>query len=99
RDDLVTGVQTCALPICGGGRLRRDSGAVAQGGARGTVAVVGQGERDDPGAGRHRNGAAEVRRDRIGARGQREPAERRPAEWIGRSEERRVGKGWGGGGR
>src|SRR5207244_4963031 len=92
RDDLVTGVQTCALPICaaGGGRVRS--------GWRGPSGVGGR--RRAGGVRRWWSSRWEVMRDGVRAGGS-QPARRgaRPGgarEQSGggqRSEERRVGEG------
>src|SRR5207237_7025729 len=92
RDSSVTGVQTCALPICkaldtagvydcraGPPEARDDACCFCQG-------VVRDGEHDDVGAGDRRRVVV--------------PAQQRD-HVVARSEERRVGKewsGWGGGG-
>src|SRR5206468_7567429 len=84
RDLIVTGVQTCALPIFRLAALDLGLGgeddAVAQGGQGDLLHVVGDGERP---ALQRRGGAGAAEDGDAGA---------------GRSEERRVGKGGRGGG-
>src|SRR5207244_4979213 len=90
RDDLVTGVQTCALPICEllelGERHVDDPDELVEPGASGHQGAGGLGV---PGAERL-GGGAELRG--IAARRARGAIE----QGIGypRSEERRVGKEW-----
>src|SRR5207244_10351281 len=88
RDDLVTGVQTCALPISAG---RRAAGAAAAAGPARSGGDAGAGRAACPRAGA---GPSEGGRSRP-ARDLGEPRRSRPtaAPLAGiRSEERRVGK-------
>src|SRR5206468_6244551 len=97
RDLIVTGVQTCALPI--------STAVAAAAGVTGVIAVGGRGQARRRGAVR----GTEVIilmcqrscRRRRSARGRQRASWRRGGGAIGRvqrSEERRVGKeGWGGG--
>src|SRR5207244_8809883 len=97
RDDLVTGVQTCALPICGG-RRRGASPRGGHGGADGDRYAV-------PDAHPHGGSAVDVqvhREERVRAERLYGDLHAEAPVWgQRRSEERRVGKvggesGWGG---
>src|SRR5207253_7987226 len=92
RDGHVTGVQTCALPIWGCGRvLRRHVGVFLLGMARTVLSPAHQVNRDAwllrPTAG-NGGGQHHLLPDPAGRCRRRLGGERR-------SEERRVGKGWG----
>src|SRR5205823_11551068 len=89
RDKLVTGVQTCALPICRSGeRDRGDARGVsgARGGRQEGVEAAADARLHELGC----RGVRPRRLDRVG-RGARAGARR---EGRARSEERRVGKEW-----
>src|SRR5262249_57546669 len=89
RGSSVTGVQTCALPICGGSAERRAGGAPCGGRARAAARrdrrSLHGGDRGGDAA--RSQGGAGPRAE--GGRGALDPRRR------ARSEERRVGKGGG----
>src|SRR5207244_5625443 len=85
RDDLVTGVQTCALPISDGGAA---PGRACGGDAR----RGGEGRRD---AWARRPPGLHAARRSQGRRRGRARGRRRGPRSDRRSEERRVGKEWG----
>src|SRR5205823_7087532 len=90
RDKLVTGVQTCALPVC----FRGYSGAEL-------VAILSHHSRVEPVLLEHRHDAGERPAPRGRSGSKRVPStpeavrsEKLAAVFLARSEERRVGKRW-----
>src|SRR5205823_10015291 len=92
RDKLVTGVQTCALPISQGSEVFDRSRLPPPGGARSSAAPLGRRARRHSGlparTGESPPPGEEVRRGRAAAA----RSLRGPEATRGRSEERRVGK-------
>src|SRR5205823_11655037 len=92
RDKLVTGVQTCALPIWGhdevglirAKRVKHAAGAAGRAISLGDTLVGEVGDPDRPGV----SGAVRDEADLVVPPGEAQKRETRP-----RSEERRVGKG------